>query len=303
MDQIAFVFSGQGAQHPGMGEDFYQNNERARALFDEAETIRPGVTELCFHGDAAALKQTENTQPCLYLADLAAAIALQDAGIQPKALAGFSLGEIPALAFGGAFDFAEGFRITCKRGELMAQASAKQQTSMLAVLKMKNEAVEEICSRYEHVYPVNYNSPGQLVVSGLSEELEQAKADFTAAGGRVVPLAVSGAFHSPFMDDAASGLGEFLRPMTLNKPLTTVYSNFTASPYENDVAARMEQQINHPVRWEEIIRSMCSAGITTFIETGVGNTLQKLITKIAPECRAFRAETMADVAAIVKEVQ
>ncbi len=302
MDKVAFVFSGQGAQHPGMGEDFYQKNERARALFDAAEKIRPGITELCFHGDAAALKQTENTQPCLYLADLAAALALQDAGVQPVALAGFSLGEIPALAFGGAFAFAEGFQITCKRGELMAEASAKQQTAMLAVLKMKNEAVEEICSRYEHVYPVNYNSPGQLVVSGLSQELEQAKADFAAAGGKVVPLAVSGAFHSPFMDEAAGEFGEFLQMHQLKTPAIPVYSNYTAVPYGNQVAAGMEKQINHPVQWETIICAMCADGITTFVETGVGNTLQKLIAKIAPECRALRAETMADVAAITEEV-
>jgi (acyl-carrier-protein) S-malonyltransferase len=167
MGQIAFVFSGQGAQHPGMAEDFYCGNTEVRDLFEQAEKIRPGITELCFHGDAAVLKQTENTQPCLYLADLAAAIVLQGAGVKPSGLAGFSLGEVPALAFGGAFSYAQGFEITCKRGELMAEASAKQQTSMLAVLKLSNEAVEEICSRYEHVYPVNYNSPGQLVVSGL----------------------------------------------------------------------------------------------------------------------------------------
>lgn len=302
MDQIAFVFSGQGAQHPGMAQDFYRNNARVRELFEEAEAIRPGVTELCFHGDASVIRQTENTQPCLYLADLAAALALQDAGLSPSVLAGFSLGEIPALAFGGAFSFAQGFQITCKRGELMAEASAKRQTAMLAVLKMKNEAVEEICSRYPHVYPVNYNAPGQLVVAGLCGELEQAKADFAAAGGRMVPLAVSGAFHSPFMDEASRRFGEFLQTIPLQLPTIPVYSNFTASPYEEPIAERMERQINHPVRWETIIRSMCGVGVRLFVEAGVGSTLQKLIAKIAPECRVFRAETTADVTEIMKEV-
>ena len=302
MDQIAFVFSCQGAQHPGMAEDFYRNSAGVRALFEEAETLRPGITELCFHGDPAALKQTENTQPCLYLVDLGAALALNENGIFADCVAGFSLGEIPALAFGGAFGFAQGFQITCRRGELMAAASAGQQTSMLAVLKMKNEAVEEICSRYPHVYPVNYNAPGQLVVSGACEELEQAKADFAAAGGRVVPLAVSGAFHSPFMDEAARGFGEFLKMIPLQLPRIPVYSNFTAEPYAGQVAGCMEQQINHPVRWESIIRAMYGAGARIFVEAGVGSTLQKLIAKIVPECRVFHAETMADAEAIAKEV-
>ena len=302
MDKIAFVFSGQGAQHPGMGLDLYEKYSSVKEIFDGAEKIRPGIKDVCFNGSAEDLKKTENTQPCVYLADTAAATALSETGVKPDALAGFSLGEIPALAFGKAFTVEEGFAHTCKRGELMAAASAKFQTAMLAVLKMDNGAVEEICRRYAHVYPVNYNCKGQLVVSGLKEELAEAKKEFESAGGRTIELAVSGAFHSPFMDEAAKAFGEYLSAQTINQPALEVYSDYTANPYTAQVKSLMENQINNPVLWEKLILNMRESGVRTFIETGVGNTLQKLIAKIAPDCRSLRVETAADIEAVAEEV-
>ncbi|MGM9625795.1 MAG: ACP S-malonyltransferase [Eubacteriales bacterium] len=297
MDRIAFVFSGQGAQHPGMGEDFYGNSDRVRALFDAADAYRPGTKEQCFHGTDEELKQTANTQPCLYLTDLSAALALEEAGIHASAAAGFSLGELPALAFSGAFTHETGFAVTAKRGALMGEASTPD-TAMAAVLKLENRVVEDICAQYEHLTPVNYNAPGQLVVSGLKSELNEAAKAFKAAGGRAVPLAVSGAFHSPYMDVPAKAFADYLKTVTIGTPRIPVYANYTAKPYEGAVIDTLAQQMNHPVRWEETVRHMADDGITVFIECGVGNTLIKLISKIAPDAKVFRAETMADIASI-----
>ena len=180
MEKIAFLFPGQGAQYPGMGKALYESEKE---IFDAAEKIRPGIVGMCFSGTADDLKKTENTQPCLYMTELAAADALMKAGVLPDVLAGFSLGEIVALAVGGAYTYDEGFEIVCKRGELMAKTTEKVKTGMIAVLKLTNEEVERICSLHEGVYPVNYNCPGQVTVAGLTDELEKSKADFTAAGG------------------------------------------------------------------------------------------------------------------------
>ena len=188
MGKIAFMFSGQGAQHVGMGLDLYNNYDSVKQLFDDAQSVRPGTKEQCFEGDEATLKLTQNTQPCLYLADLAAAVALKDEGIMPDAVAGFSLGEIPALSFAGAYSYTDGFKLAVKRGEAMGKASEHNPASMLAVVKLDNKTVEDICDKYEYIYPVNYNCTGQLVVSGKTEYFEQFSADVKAAGGRALPL-------------------------------------------------------------------------------------------------------------------
>lgn len=298
MDRIAFVFSGQGAQHPGMGEDFYHNNARVKALFDAAEAYRPGTLATCFAGSEEDLRQTHNTQPCLYLADLAAAMVLEDMGIRADAAAGFSLGELPALAYAGVFTPEDGFAVTAKRGELMGAVSTPD-TAMHAVLKLNNETAEAICARYAHITPVNYNAPGQLVVSGDKAELEAAAAEFKAAGGRSIPLAVSGAFHSPYMDAPAKAFADYLQEVEFSAPAVPVYANRNAQPYDIAcVRTTLGEQMNHPVLWEQTIRNMADTGISIFIECGVGTTLAKLIAKILPDARVFHAETMADAKAI-----
>ncbi|MGN0660824.1 MAG: ACP S-malonyltransferase [Oscillospiraceae bacterium] len=302
MGKIAFVFSGQGAHHAGMGEDFYNNSESVKKLFDTAEEYRKGTLDQCFNGSAEVLKRTENTQPCLYLADIASAMYLDEKGLKADAVAGFSLGELPALAYAGAFSPEEGFKITAKRGELMGKAADKTDAAMVAVLKLPNEDVESLCSKYGHVYPVNYNSPGQLVVSGKTDELELFKADAKAAGGRVVPLAVGGGFHSPFMDEASKGFGEFLKTADVNKPKLTAYSNFTASPYGDNPKELLEKQINNPVKWEITVRKLWDEGFDTFIETGVGTTLTKLISKILPEAKCYAVENCRQAESVLKEL-
>lgn len=298
MNKIALLFPGQGAQYPGMGKPLY---ETERETFDMAEKFRPGITKICFEGTPDDLKKTENTQPCLYLAELAAANSLLRAGIKPDALAGFSLGEIVALAVGGAYSYDVGFEIVCRRGELMAKCSEKFETGMFAVLKLSNEEVERICSLHSDVYPVNYNCPGQVTVAGLKTALDAAKTDFTAAGAKVIPLAVSGGFHSPFMDEAAEKFREFLAGRDVGLIEIPVWANCNAEPYKDDVRSLMETQINHPVRFEQIIRNMADTGVDTFIEVGPGQTLSKFVKKILPDATTLHAETPEEIAA-VKEV-
>lgn len=300
MAKIGIIFPGQGAQYPGMGEKLYEAYPEIRELYENAEKIFPGITEISFHGTADDLKKTENTQPALYLAELSAALILQKNGIEASALAGFSLGEIPALSFGGAFDYIEGFRIVCKRGEFMS-ADPGVETAMAAVLKLDGETVEKICASHSGLYPVNYNCPGQITVSGTKEALNDAKAEFTEAGGRVIPLAVSGAFHSPFMDKASEEFGAFLNTCDIKSPVTTVYANRNAAPYEN-VVETMQAQINHPVLWEKTVRAMAESGVDTFIEVGPGQTLSKFVQKTVPGAKTYHAETPEEIEKIVSEV-
>lgn len=300
MAKIGIIFPGQGAQYPGMGEKLYEAYPEIRELYENAEKIFPGITEISFHGTADDLKKTENTQPALYLAELSAALILKKNGIEVSALAGFSLGEIPALSFGGAFDYIEGFRIVCKRGEFMS-ADPGVETAMAAVLKLDGETVEKICASHSGLYPVNYNCPGQITVSGTKEALNDAKAEFIEVGGRVIPLAVSGAFHSPFMDKASEEFGAFLNTCDIKSPVTTVYANRNAAPYVN-VVETMQAQINHPVLWEKTVRAMAEGGIDTFIEVGPGQTLSKFVQKTDPGAKTYHAETPEEIEKIVSEV-
>lgn len=282
MSKTAFIFPGQGAQFPGMGKGFDSS------IFELAEGICPGITELCFEGDPAELKLTKNAQPCLYLAEMAAAESLGKKGIKPDMVAGFSFGEITALAFAGAFGIEDGFRIALKRGELMSESTPD--TGMAAILKLPNEVVEEICERHG-LYPVNYNCPGQVSISGKSDALKASRADFTAAGGRFAPLAVSGAFHSPFMNNASIGFAEYLADCEIKTPELPVWSNLDAERYDDKVRDRMSMQINHPVLWEKLIRSMNAAGAETFIEVGPGDTLTKLGARILPDAKFIHVST------------
>lgn len=302
MAKIAFVFSGQGAQHPGMGEDLYNSYGSVKALFDSAEARRRGTLSQMFSGDAETLRATENTQPCLYLADLAPALVLSEAGVTPSGAAGFSLGELPALAFAGAIGLEDCFTLTSCRGRLMGEASRERATSMAAVVKLDNSAVEEICREYSEVYPVNYNSPGQLVVAGAAEEMASFSERIKAAGGRALPLAVAGGFHSPFMNGAAAKFADVLSRTEFSEPRIPVYANYTAAPYEAPVAATLSQQMNHPVLWERTVRRMAEDGFDTFIETGVGVTLSKLISKILPDAKVYSAQTAESCRRIISEV-
>ncbi|MDO5401474.1 MAG: ACP S-malonyltransferase [Eubacteriales bacterium] len=279
MGRVAFVFSGQGDQFPGMGRALYETSPAAAAVFDTCEALRPGTLEQCFHGSAEALKQTENTQPCLFAMELAAFAALGERGIAPEALAGFSLGEVAAATAAGLFTLETGFHLVCRRGKLMQAAAEARDTAMAAVVKLPNNQVEALCAEYG-VYPVNYNCPGQVSVSGLAEKMPPFSQAVRAAGGRAIPLKVKGAFHSPYMAEAAEKFAEALKTAEVLEHTVPIYSDLTAKPYTGDVRALLAKQICSPVRWEEIIRNLIAEGFDTFIEVGPGRTLTNMIAKI-----------------------
>ncbi|MCR4891366.1 MAG: ACP S-malonyltransferase [Lachnospiraceae bacterium] len=296
MGKIAFIFSGQGDQYPGMGKDLYDNYPVAKEVFDLCDGIRPGTSKQCFEGSEEDLKETKNTQPCLFAMELAASCVLQDKGVIPDALAGFSLGEVVAATVSGVFDRETGFRLVCRRGELMQEASEKVDTAMAAVLKLTPEKVEELAGKYSDVYPVNYNCPGQITVSGLASQMGDFSADVKEAGGRALPLKVKGAFHSPFMKEAAAGFAEELAKVQIHKPERILYSDKTAGTYSGNIAGLLSDQICSPVMWEKIIRNMIEEGVDTFIEIGPGKTLTNMVKKISKEVKAVTlSEYMAEV--------
>ena len=290
MGKIAFVFSGQGAQYGGMGKSLCEASPAAAQVFARLDAIRPGTSELCFNGTTEELSRTENTQPCMFAVELAAYEALRAAGVSCDMTAGFSLGEISALTACGAVDLEEGFRIVTRRGELMARDAAAVESGMYAVVKLPPEKTEELCAAYEHVYPVNYNSPGQVSVAGLKDELAAFSKDVRAAGGRAIPLKVAGAFHSPLMENASRDFGESLAAVEFAKPSYPLYSDCTAQPYDSNFAEMLRRQIVSPVRWQSIVEDMHANGVDTYIELGPGKTLCGLISKTLPDVRVFHVE-------------
>ena len=290
MGKIAFVFSGQGDQFPGMGKELADKYPSAKAVFDMCDGIRPGTSEQCFNGTEEELKETKNTQPCLFAMELAAANVLFEKGVKPEALAGFSLGEVTAATAAGIFDNETGFRLVCKRGELMQTEAEKFDTSMAAVVKLTPEQIQDVCAKYSDVYPVNFNCPGQITVSGLASQMKDFSADVKAAGGRALPLKLKGAFHSPFMNAASEAFRVELENAKINKGNITLYSDLTSMPYTDDVAELLSKQICSPVLWEKIVRNMIADGFDTFIEIGPGRTLTNMIKKISADVKAQTVE-------------
>lgn len=302
MGKIAFVFSGQGAQYPGMGKELYDASPAAKEIFDIADNVRPGTSQMCFTGQQADLNETINTQPCVFTVDLAAACAVRELGIKADYVAGFSLGEISALAFGGMLSNEQAFKLVCKRAEFMDAAAKENKGAMAAVLKLTPEKVEEICSRFNDVWPVNYNSPAQTVVASSEDTIDELIAAVKAERGKAVYLAVSGAFHSPYMAGASDALGEYLKDITLSQPSIPIFANATAKPYEGDFKQLIARQVKSPVLWQKTVENLADLGVDTFIECGPGKTLTGLIKKINPELNAFKLENKADLEAVKEQL-
>ena len=295
MGKIAVVFPGQGAQAPGMGLSAYENSAEAKTIFDLADEVRPGTAKQCFEGTPEELKITANTQSCLYVTELALAAALSEAGIRADVCAGFSLGELSALCYSGALDFASGLRLVMRRGELMQQDAEKADTFMAAVVRLAEEKLLEIVDRFENVYAVNFNGAGQITVAGDAAQQEAFSEAVKEAGGRAMPLKVSGAFHSPYMQEAAAAFEEVIDAQRFQAPEITVYSDTTGKPYETDIASTLKKQIINPVHWETIVKDMIASGVDTFIEVGPGKTLTGLLKRMDSSVRALRMSEYADL--------
>lgn len=306
--KIGFLFSGQGAQYTGMGKELCEVSPAAAAVFKMADAVRPKTSEQCFTGSKELLSRTINTQPCLFCVDLAAAAAVREAGIEAYAAAGFSLGEFAALAFAGAMEDEAAFRLVCKRAEYMDKASVESNSTMAAVIKLTPEQVVEVCAKYEGIYPVNFNSGQQVVVAGKVGGFDELAAEVKSLKGRVLPLAVSGGFHSPYMQSAADLFGEELKNYHYTAPQIPVYANYTAKPYpvanpEQEVPELLHKQIVNPVRWEDTIKNMTADGITTFVEVGCGKTLSNLVKKITKEAVCYQVDNAETLKATLEALQ
>ena len=304
MGKTAFLFSGQGAQKPGMGQDLAAASAAAQEVFAMADSLRPGTTNMCAVGPAEELNQTRNTQPCLFCTDLAAACALRAAGIQADGVAGFSLGEIAALTFAGYLSPEDGFRLVCARAQCMDHAAQETPSAMVAVLRLDNQVIEDLCHQFDGVYPVNYNCPGQLVVAGKKEQLPSFCQAAKQAGGRTVELAVSGGFHSPMMQSAAQALEEELKHFSFVPGKIPLYSNVTAHPYGgNSPQELLTRQLVSPVLWQQTITNMIADGFDTFIEVGVGKTLMNFVKKIDKTVSAYVVEDVVSYQETVAALQ
>ena len=282
MGKVAFVFSGQGDQFPGMGKELAARYPEAAEVFTRFDLIRPGTSAQCFQGTEEELRETRNTQPCLYALETAVTAVLRERNLRPQGVAGLSLGEVTAASAAGIFDQETGFRLVCRRGELMQEAAETVDTAMAAVLKLTPEAVESLCRDFPGMYPVNYNCPGQLSVSGRADQMPAFGAAVKAAGGRMIPLKVRAAFHSPYMERAAKAFRLELEQAAMRQGEIPLYSNLTARPYTEDAVDLLSRQIASPVRWEELIRNMIADGVDTFWEIGPGQTLTNMIRRIDP---------------------
>ena len=306
MNKTAFLFAGQGAQTVGMGKDVCEALSPATAVYNLGERLLPGVCRTCFDGDAGVLNRTENTQPCLFLTDLAIAESLRAAGIVPDAVAGFSLGEIPALSFSGVLSAADAFRFVVRRGQSMSRQAELHPGGMVAALKLSAETVNEICGRFREVWPVNYNCPGQVSCAGNVSELDDFCLAIKEAGGRAVKLAVSGAFHTPYMSEVVPELRAFLDKTEIFSPDIPVYANRTGELYASareEVADCLSRQVASPVRWEKILRSMWESGIRTFIEVGAGSTLTGFVRRTLPEAKALTVNDVASYNQCLEQVK
>ncbi len=282
----AYVFPGQGAQFVGMGKDLYESNKRAQLFFDKAnEVLGYSITDIMFNGTDEELKQTKVTQPAVFLHSVITALCMDN--FQPDMVAGHSLGEFSALVAAGALTFEDGLKLVYARAMAMQKACEAAPSTMAAIIALPDETIEQVCAEISKdgnvVVPANYNSPGQVVISGNVEAIKEACAKLKEAGAkRALPLAVGGAFHSPLMEMARVELAKAIEAAPVSKPICSVYQNVDAKPHTDPVEIKenLLKQLTSPVRWTQSVKNMIADGMTEFVECGPGQVLTGLIGRI-----------------------
>ena len=282
----AFIFPGQGAQFSGMGKDIYDANPKAKALFDNADRILGfDISRIMFSGSADELKQTNVTQPAIFIHSVAIALS-QDTQF-PDMVAGHSLGEFSSLVANKTLAFEDALKLVSKRAQAMQKACELNPSTMAAILGLDDKIVEDICASIDEVVvAANYNCPGQLVISGSMKGIEIACEKLKAAGAkRALPLQVGGAFHSPLMEPAREELAAAIDATHFDSPICPVYQNVNGLPSTNvsEIKKNLISQLTAPVRWTQSVQNMTKDGATIFIESGPGKVLQGLVKKISPQ--------------------
>ncbi len=300
MASLAFVFPGQGSQYVGMGKDLAAASPEAARIFDEADDILGfALSKVCFEGPDEELRQTKNTQPAIFLHSVVCSKLYK--GERPSMAAGHSLGEYSALVYAGALTFRDGLMLVRLRGELMQQAGIDQPGTMAAVVGLEPAVVNQLCGEASSagvVQAANFNSPGQIVISGSVPGVRKAMELAKTRGAKLVKeLSVSGAFHSPLMESARTGLKKALNAAQISKASIPVYANVTAAPVQQPAEIRdlLFRQLTNPVRWEESVKNMAANGASVFVEVGPGKVLQGLVRRTIPVAEVRGIDKFADL--------
>lgn len=306
MSKIAFVYPGQGAQTAGMGADFYEKSEKVRAIFDQAsEMLGLDMKALCFEKNDQ-LDVTEYTQAAMVTTCLAMTEVIRENGLEPDMTAGLSLGEYCAIATAGGMQVMDAIKTVRARGILMQNTVPAGEGSMMAVLGMTGEAIEEVIAPIEGITVANFNCPGQIVITGKASAMEEAGEKLKAAGAkRTVVLNVSGPFHSPMLKPAGEELGKVLDTVEFSELKIPYVTNVTAEPVSDiqETKKLLKQQVSASVRWQQSMEYMLANGVDTFVEIGPGKTLSGFMRKIDKSAKMYHISTWDDMEAVIKELQ
>ena len=303
--KIGFLFAGQGSQHPGMGKDFYEQYDAARRLYDSIDIDIP-VKELCFNGTQEQLNDTAVAQPCILATSSAIAAVLSEKGIHADVAAGLSLGEYSALAYAGVFTPQEGAKLVRQRGKIMASALPEGTSGMAAVLNTEESVIAEVCAEVKEIGVceiANYNCPGQIVISGQKEAVAAASEKLKARGARrVIPLQVSGAFHTSLLNEASVQLREVLDTYAFGEEEIPVINNVSGKVETRDLREVLQEQICHSVHFTQSLQAMIDMGVELFIEIGPGHALSGFVRKTTKEVPVYHIDTTEDLEKVLKEV-